>query len=88
MCFYCSNKKGRKYKNKKMNQAELIALAQALSTVSEDQFESSLATFITNLQAYFAGQQPPTCPTVVSSVTTFSDGSTQSLPVLPPVPGV
>ena len=62
---------------------EIVAGFQALATVTEDQFETSLASAISDLQAFInAGLPAPAAPTVtgVSSVISFSDGSTQTFP--------
>ncbi len=65
---------------------DILSELQALATVSEDQYEAALATVVADLEAYMAGQQPPVCPTAVSAVITFSDGSTQSISNVPPPP--
>ena len=60
---------------------ELITEAQALATVTEDQFEAALATLVANMQAFQPTSEPATTAPVATSVTiTFSDSSTQTLP--------
>lgn len=59
---------------------------QALSTIGEDQFESALASVVTEVTALFGGTV--TCPTATSVAITFSDGSVQTVSSLPPPPGV
>ena len=59
---------------KKTNMNEIITQVQALQT-SDD---AALQAIVTALQALPAS---PVAPTLVSIVATFSDGSTQNLPV-------
>jgi hypothetical protein len=65
-------KKGRKGKinNKKsMKQlSDVIVEVQALSTVTEDQFEAALATAITDLQALSTNATPGTGSDPITSV--------------------
>ena len=56
-------------------EAELVSEAQALATVPEDQFESSLASFVSDLQAFFTGSAPAADP-IVSITTTTQSGVT------------
>lgn len=58
---------------------EIITQVQALQT-SDD---AALQAIVAALQAV---NQSPTCPTAVSAVITFSDGSTQSISSVPPPP--
>ncbi len=62
---------------------EIIVETQALATVTEDQFEASLATVVADLQALV----PATTVTVIGigATVSFSDGSsaTTSVPVTP-----
>jgi hypothetical protein len=63
--------------------AEILAEVQALSTVTEDQFETTLAGVVTDLQALVdATPASPVAPTVVSATVTvnFSDGTSQPVP--------
>jgi hypothetical protein len=55
--------------------SEIVTEAQALATVTEDQFEASLATLVADLQAFAAGTTP-VAPTITSVVVNFSDNST------------
>ena len=56
---------------------DIIAQVQALQT-SDD---AALAAIVTALQAIPPSPTSPAAPTAVSVVITFSDGSTQSIPV-------
>lgn len=59
----------------------LIAEAQSLATVGEDQFEASLAKLVSDMQAFKAGLGSAPTVTTVTGVVNFSDGSNQPFPV-------
>jgi len=55
---------------------EILAEVEALATVTEDQFEASVATVVTDLQAVIAA--PVTSDPVVSVTTTTASGATET----------
>lgn len=60
--------------------AEISTELQALSTVTEDQFEASLASVVADLQAFIAAQPVTAAPTVLTVVVNFTDGTSQTVP--------
>lgn len=61
-----------------MTQAELIVEAQALSTVTEDQFETALSKFVADLTA-FVPPATTAAPKLVSVTVNFSDSTSQTI---------
>jgi hypothetical protein len=62
--------------HKHMTSEQIVAAAQALATVTEDQFETTLATFVTNLQAFIAATPAPAADPIVTLVGTTQSGAT------------
>ena len=57
--------------------AELIAEAQALSSVAENQFEADLATLVADLQAFVPVTPAPTDP--IATITVLTQGGVSSV---------
>lgn len=57
---------------------DILTKVQALQTADD----AALASIVTDIQAFIAATPTAAAVTLVSVVATFSDGSTQSLPVV------
>lgn len=55
---------------------DIVAEAQALATVAEDQFEANLATLVADLQA-LAAAPAASAPVVTNVVVNFSDNTSK-----------
>jgi len=62
-----------------MTSEQIVAAAQALATVTEDQFEATLVTFVSNLQDFIAAQPAPAADPVATVVVTTASGVVTTL---------